>query len=174
MTFHPYDKIGQDTRWWRADPAQMRRLAKLRWAVTEKIHGANFCFLLQGEEISCAKRKAPLAAGEDFFDHRRVLEQLRPRLARLSAALSAAHPGARFGVFGELFGGAGGVSWSDSLSFERPETPHPSTTQSTSGASAGPGTSHWRIMRRSAASGTTSLGGRERFCSKSRAAGAST
>ncbi len=99
--FTPYDRIPMSSRSWEADPAALRRLSRVDWVVTEKIHGANFCFVISGDGIDCARRKALLGPGEDFFGHNRVLNRLREPLRRLFAAQGAP----RLFVYGELFGG---------------------------------------------------------------------
>lgn len=119
QSFVSYERIDDHTRGWQVDPAVMRRLQKLRWVVTEKIHGANFCFVIDGLGVRCAKRKALLAQGESFFGHERVLRRLEPsltalwELARRAEATGAGGQGAplcgdrleRLMVYGELFGG---------------------------------------------------------------------
>jgi len=101
--FTSYDKIPGSSQRWDASPADIRRLERVDWVVTEKVHGANFCFVLSSGTIDCAKRKAMLSPTEDFFGHGRVLERLRGTLRQLYVE----HRGtaARLLVYGELFGG---------------------------------------------------------------------
>ena len=49
--FRSYDKIPESARRWTDDEAALRRLHRLKWVATEKIHGANFCFLLDGDGV---------------------------------------------------------------------------------------------------------------------------
>jgi Rnl2 family RNA ligase len=106
-TFQGYEKISASTRDWLLGEDDHRRLGRCAWVVTEKIHGANFCFLLEAGQIRCAKRKALLEPSEAFFNHHVVLERLRPALLRLWGLLTQNNPGlVRAWVFGELFGGA--------------------------------------------------------------------
>jgi Rnl2 family RNA ligase len=75
--------------------------------VTEKIHGSNFALLSDGQVARCAKRKALLAEGEDFFGHTFLLPRLVPAVLRLYAQVRERHPDtAHVTLYGELFGGA--------------------------------------------------------------------
>lgn len=38
-----------------------------KWVVTEKVHGANFCFLCDGTTTTCAKRTQVLDENDEFF-----------------------------------------------------------------------------------------------------------
>lgn len=102
-TFQSYDKIPSSSRRWDASPGDIRRLDQVDWVVTEKIHGASFCFVLSAGRIDCAKRKAVLGEEEDFFGHRRLLERLRGPLRKLF--IDAREEASRLLVYGELFGG---------------------------------------------------------------------
>ena len=104
--FPMYDKIPENTRRWGVDEDAMRRATRGDWVVSEKIHGANFCAVVDGAGIRGAKRKSLLADGEDFFNHRRVLERLREPLRHLFALYTAADgPPDQLLVYGELYGG---------------------------------------------------------------------
>jgi len=100
--FPMYDKIPENTRRWGVDEGEMRRATRGDWVVTEKIHGANFCAVVDGSTIRGAKRKSLLEEGEDFFNHRRVLDRLREPLRHLFAEAGAPE---RVLVYGELYGG---------------------------------------------------------------------
>jgi Rnl2 family RNA ligase len=102
--FVSYDKIPERLE---LDEISHRASAKVAWVVTEKIHGANFCVLTDGNEVRAAKRKALLEEGEEFFGYARVLERVREPVRRLFAALKPDHPEAQVvSIYGELFGGA--------------------------------------------------------------------
>lgn len=102
-TFQSYDKIPGSSKRWDAGPDDERRLQKVDWVVTEKVHGANFCFILSPGRIDCAKRKALLPPDEDFFGHRSILSDLRGPLRRLFVDFRGG--ASRLLVYGELFGG---------------------------------------------------------------------
>eukprot|EP00756_Hemistasia_phaeocysticola_P018329 Hpha_TRINITY_DN15585_c1_g8::TRINITY_DN15585_c1_g8_i4::g.103903::m.103903 len=75
-----------------------------QWLVTEKIHGANLCIVVQqGKPVSFAKRTGPLGEREDFFGLRSsglagVLED-KARALHTTAGVTVVQ------VFGELYGG---------------------------------------------------------------------
>ncbi len=105
--FFPYEKIAESLDAWLGDDeAGYRALRGVPWIASEKIHGANFCFVTDGREIRCAKRKAFLLPGEDFFGHRALLDRLGPSVLRAFSRVVGAEPGIELVyVHGELFGG---------------------------------------------------------------------
>lgn len=106
LAFEPYQKIPENSRAWMKGPEAARAITRVAWVATEKIHGANFCLIQNREGLSCAKRKAILRAGEDFFHHKSLLPELAPKAAAMFAALAAERPAlAELRIFGELFGG---------------------------------------------------------------------
>lgn len=46
----------------------------IKWCVTEKVHGSNFAFYINQDEIKVAKRNGFLAEGENFFQYTRMNE----------------------------------------------------------------------------------------------------
>lgn len=107
LPFPAYEKIAESLADWLGDDeAAYRASSKATWIVTEKIHGANFCFLTDGSTIHCAKRREFLAEDEDFFGHRTVLARLAEPLQALFAQLRREDGRTRLVyVYGELFGG---------------------------------------------------------------------
>lgn len=102
-----YEKIVERPEQWGLDDTGYRALKKSAWVVTEKIHGANFALLSDGQTVRCAKRKALLAEGEDFFGHTALLPRLVPAVLRMHAQVRARHSDAvHVTLYGELFGGA--------------------------------------------------------------------
>jgi Rnl2 family RNA ligase len=102
--FLPYDKIEER---WEGDAQAERTLARERWVVTEKIHGANFVVVAERDgRVRFAKRKQLLAPGESFFGHEVLVSRLAGEFVR---AISLAHElfGAQASIliYGELFGG---------------------------------------------------------------------
>lgn len=86
-------------------PQDMRQLERVDWVVTEKIHGANFSFVFDGERIGYAKRKEMLAWTDDFFAFQLVADRLDGAVMRLFERVRADHPCEQAVVYGELFGG---------------------------------------------------------------------
>ncbi|ELR22498.1 RNA editing ligase [Acanthamoeba castellanii str. Neff] len=88
--FAGYHKIQDSTRNW-VLPRGGKSFGKA-WAATEKVHGANFCFIVSRRadgqvEVRCGKRREVLRDGEDFFGHAVLLDRLRPQVLRLFAHL---------------------------------------------------------------------------------------
>ncbi|TKD00278.1 RNA ligase family protein [Polyangium fumosum] len=105
--FSPYEKIAESLAAALGDDEAAHRAAsRAEWIVTEKIHGANFCFVTEGEEVRCAKRKGLLADDEDFFGHRGVLRRCAGGVRDVLARVKTRAPKATsVFVYGELFGG---------------------------------------------------------------------
>lgn len=105
--FSPYEKIAESLAAALGDDEAAHRAAsRAEWIVTEKIHGANFCFVTTGEEVRCAKRKGFLADDEDFFGHGVILGRLAGGVRAVFARVKAREPKATLVfVYGELFGG---------------------------------------------------------------------
>ena len=78
-TFTGYERIPDNPQRWGIDGAARRRLDRAPWAATEKIHGANFCFVIEPGGIRCANRRRLLEPGEDFFAHEREILSVGPR-----------------------------------------------------------------------------------------------
>ncbi|GAB1540261.1 hypothetical protein NUACC21_29300 [Scytonema sp. NUACC21] len=113
-TFTSYEKIDESLSRWQLDEAGYRLLGKTDWVVTEKIHGANFCFITDGEVIRCANRKKFLDAGESFFNYQTLLPKLSHNVKRVFAIASLLPSQtaqrkhsqiSRIFIYGELFGG---------------------------------------------------------------------
>jgi hypothetical protein len=62
-----------------------------RWEVTEKIHGANFCFIVDAKGIQCGKRREILGKRDSFYGYQRVLSREREKLSRIWHMVSAEH-----------------------------------------------------------------------------------
>lgn len=88
------------------------------YIVTEKVHGANFSFILTEESITtdnvgevstinirCAKRTGLIEDGEKFFNYLPVLEKYRKGLEELFKYCQDTRNAKVVTVFGELFGG---------------------------------------------------------------------
>jgi Rnl2 family RNA ligase len=105
MSFPSYEKITESLTACLEDEVAYRALSRIEWVVTEKIHGAGFCFISDGTAIRCAKRRAILAPGEDFFGHARVLDRLGPGVLRIASRVRAEKSAETVYIYGELFGG---------------------------------------------------------------------
>jgi len=70
------------------------------WYVTEKIHGANFAFYADENEIRCARRTGFLSKLENFYNFTYVLGKYQESVLKLQK-----HFGKPIIVYGELCGG---------------------------------------------------------------------
>jgi len=80
-------------------------VTKLKWTVTEKIHGANFSFVYEGRKLLFAKRKDYLAWNDDFFGFQEVVEKIEDNILALFEQLSQEIEADKYIIYGELFGG---------------------------------------------------------------------
>lgn len=104
--FTSYEKIAETPEQWQLDEAGFRQLEKTQWVVTEKIHGANFCFISNGRELSCANRKNILGPQDNFFQYQSVARQLQERIFKLFQRVQQRYSTASMiFLYGELFGG---------------------------------------------------------------------
>lgn len=78
----------------------------LKYAVQEKVHGANASFLCDGSEIRFAKRTALVEADESFYGYADIVCLYRDRILALTKDVMGWSPGiTQVSIFGELFGG---------------------------------------------------------------------
>ena len=74
----------------------------IRYVVQEKVHGANFSFWTDGNEVRCAKRTAFLDASDSFYNFQKVLARYYSKILE-SFKISEAKE--QLVLYGELFGG---------------------------------------------------------------------
>lgn len=107
MFHESYQKIDESFESLGLTPQAARELQSAEWIVTEKLHGANFCILCDGEHLECAKRKALISPEEHFFGYRAVVAPMRGEVLALWRALAAKIERlSRVLIYGELVGGA--------------------------------------------------------------------
>lgn len=104
-TFNGYEKMPDNLQKLKLDDHQMRQLEKAQWAVTEKVHGANFSFRYGEGKLSFGKRKELLRWEDDFFGFQLVAEQLDISIRKLFRNLQHDIDFDQAVVYGELFGG---------------------------------------------------------------------
>lgn len=80
-------------------------LNKVKWVVTEKVHGANFSLVYENAKLLFAKRKDYLGWDDDFFGFQQVVSEIEDRMLSLFEALSLELKADKYIVYGELFGG---------------------------------------------------------------------
>jgi hypothetical protein len=80
-----------------------------QWVVTEKVHGANFCFIYDVTSglVRPAKRSSLLSNDDSFFGYRQAYESTLPKCVSIFQNCLQSHPEAiRVYLFAELCGGS--------------------------------------------------------------------
>jgi Rnl2 family RNA ligase len=104
--FAGYEKIAESADQWRLESSAYRLFRRVSWVVTEKIHGANLCFVTDGVSVRCANRRRFLDEDDDFFGFQRVRDALGGAVRETYARVQARHPEVTgLSLYGELFGG---------------------------------------------------------------------
>lgn len=100
-----YEKMPSSLKKLGLSAADFSKMEKLKWVVTEKVHGANFSFVYENRVLKFAKRKQYLSWDDDFFGFQLVVNQIEARMVQLFEDLSLNYTGTKYIVYGELFGG---------------------------------------------------------------------
>ncbi|MBV8252373.1 MAG: hypothetical protein JO154_07170 [Chitinophaga sp.] len=100
-----YEKMPKNLKGLHLSEKEQHDLNKLKWVVTEKIHGANFSFVYEQRQLRYAKRKDYLKWSDDFFGFQVVAAAMEERIIHLFEALQQDIPAHRYIIYGELFGG---------------------------------------------------------------------
>jgi len=103
--FSGYEKMPNSLKKMGLSESDFSKLEKLKWVVTEKVHGANFSFIYENGILKFAKRKDYLLWKDDFFGFQLVVNQLESKIIRLFEDLSAQINAPKYILYGELFGG---------------------------------------------------------------------
>lgn len=77
----------------------------LEYVVQEKVHGANFSFITDGQTILSAKRTELILDNEEFYNSKFVLANYKDKILNLHKSISADIDAKTVTVFGEIFGG---------------------------------------------------------------------
>ncbi|MDA1020381.1 MAG: hypothetical protein O2962_02405 [Cyanobacteria bacterium] len=81
-------------------------LAGGEFIVQEKIHGANLCFITDGQVIYSAKRTGLLKEDERFFNFQKVRDKYKEQILKAHSLVTKLYPETDLlYIFGELFGG---------------------------------------------------------------------
>lgn len=80
------------------------------WVVQEKIHGANFSFWCNGEDVFCGKRSGLIRKTDNFYNHQIILERYNEKILDIFNLISEVssidgYTLKHIGVYGEIFGG---------------------------------------------------------------------
>jgi len=100
-----YEKMPKSLKSLGLSEKEVSEINKLTWCVTEKVHGANFSFIYEGNKLSYAKRKQYLKWTDDFFGFQQVVNELETKVIRIFELLSQNVAADKWIIYGELFGG---------------------------------------------------------------------
>mmetsp|Transcript_15672 Transcript_15672/g.28509 ORF Transcript_15672/g.28509 Transcript_15672/m.28509 type:complete len:659 (+) Transcript_15672:29-2005(+) len=76
------------------------------WVATEKVHGANFCFMTDGVEVGWAKRTSKLTAADKFYSVQEQMPRYHPFVLKAFQLLSTSMTNlTTLSIYGEYFGG---------------------------------------------------------------------
>lgn len=103
--FSGYEKMPNNLKKLGLSESDFSQMEKLKWVVTEKVHGANFSFVYENGTLKFAKRKEYLSWTDDFFGFQLVANKLEDNILRLFEKLSGEISGQKYIIYGELFGG---------------------------------------------------------------------
>ena len=106
MQFKKYNSVENSFEEEYIEKVRWQMPADQKYAVQEKVHGANASFLCDGKEIKFAKRTALVEADEQFYGYTEVLDSYRDKILALTKDVMERYPGTtQVSIFGELFGG---------------------------------------------------------------------
>ncbi|BEV04517.1 RNA ligase family protein [Chryseobacterium gambrini] len=103
--FSGYEKMPNNLKKLGLSESDFSKMEKLKWVVTEKVHGANFSFVYENGSLKFAKRKEYLNWTDDFFGFQLVISKLENNILRLFEKLSSDIAAEKYIIYGELFGG---------------------------------------------------------------------
>lgn len=103
--FSGYEKMPSSLKKLGLSENDFSQMEKLKWVVTEKVHGANFSFVYEKGNLKFAKRKEYLSWTDDFFGFQLVVNKLEDRILRLFEKLDSEIATEKYIIYGELFGG---------------------------------------------------------------------
>lgn len=103
--FSGYEKMPNNLKKLGLSESDFSKMEKLKWVVTEKVHGANFSFVYENGSLKFAKRKEYLNWSDDFFGFQLVVSTLENNILRLFEKLSSNITAEKYIIYGELFGG---------------------------------------------------------------------
>jgi len=105
--FKKYNSIENTYREKEVEQIYLHEYDKETYVVQEKVHGANFSFITNGETIQVAKRSGLIVEGENFSNYEYVLNMYSEAIKTLFRLLKIDYPETEtVTVFGELFGGS--------------------------------------------------------------------
>jgi Rnl2 family RNA ligase len=106
LSFKKYNSIENTFDKEFMEKIQLEGFEKHEFVVQEKVHGANVCFVTDGQDVLFGKRTGFIEAGEKFYDYEELFERYKPLVINLFQSAKSNHPDTQtLIVFGEMFGG---------------------------------------------------------------------
>lgn len=102
MEFKKFNSLENTYRQATIDKIVNNGLGDGRWVVTEKVHGANFSFWCDGNEVKVASRTQFVDGS--FYRCTEVIERYKDKIMTLWGILSSVDPAVVVVVYGELYG----------------------------------------------------------------------
>ena len=88
------------------DRIKLEGYDSLQFVVQEKVHGANCCFVTDGETVQFAKRTGWVEAGEMFYNYEEMVDRYREKTIQLFHLVKRDYEDmTALSIFGEMFGG---------------------------------------------------------------------
>ena len=106
MEFSKYEKIQNSFSRLKVT----KEMEKAEWTVTEKIHGANFSFHINRDQVKAARRRDFLCENENFFNHldAEFMKTYPEKMRQVFDDVVKRYPDKQIKhvtVWGEIFGG---------------------------------------------------------------------
>ncbi|GHT66463.1 hypothetical protein AGMMS50239_27960 [Bacteroidia bacterium] len=88
------------------DKIKLEGLDSLQYVVQEKVHGANCCFVTDGQTVRFAKRTSLVETGEMFYNYEELFKRYQERIINLFNRIKKRYADTEsILVYGEMFGG---------------------------------------------------------------------
>lgn len=105
MKFKKYNTIENSFQQKFISAIMKQGFGDLDYVVQEKVHGANLCFITDGQTILTARRNEFILDDEIFYNANLVLEKYQSKIFELFHDVSERFHAKSVTVFGEIFGG---------------------------------------------------------------------
>jgi len=77
-----------------------------QWIILEKIHGANFSIITNGDDIICCKRTGILKNDEIFFNYQKIIKKYKNDIIEIFQQIKINYCDVKeIQIYGEIFGG---------------------------------------------------------------------
>jgi len=83
MDFYKYNSIENKYRHKFINRIRNDKSFNDKWVVLEKVHGANFSFITDGESVKVAKRTDFIKDGENFFYWKKIFDKYKDKIIDL-------------------------------------------------------------------------------------------